>query len=139
MAVARSGRRASREEERLGLLEIARARGIDTEDVATLPPGQRDASGFWFPAGYADPMELFTPRQRSMQAKQRALQTRRGRHSAAPATPVRDAAPEIPLLTDAAPRTIAPEPGHGPSPPDHALRTHRPPSGPLVDSPESSV
>ena len=61
--------------EDLALLEIARGRAA--RDETTLPPGRRDDSGFWYPAAYRDPKELFTPHQRSMQAKQRQVQKRR--------------------------------------------------------------
>jgi len=139
MAVAGSGRRASREEERLGLLEIARARGIGGEDVTALPPGQRDATGFWFPAGYREPLELFTPRQRSLQAQQRVLQARRGRPSPAPAPPTASGAPAPPRRIDVASDQAAPVPDHGPSRRDHELRALRPPIALRVDSPERSV
>jgi len=36
-----------------------------------LPPGRRDASGFWIPEGYEDPISLFSPHQRRLQEKQR--------------------------------------------------------------------
>jgi hypothetical protein len=41
-----------------------------------MPDGRRDRDGFWFPAAYATPVELFTPQQRRAQARQRAA--RRG-------------------------------------------------------------
>jgi hypothetical protein len=47
-----------------------------------LPPGRRDAEGFWIPDGYESPGDLFTPRQRRAQARQRVLQ--RSRRSPAP-------------------------------------------------------
>jgi hypothetical protein len=31
---------------------------------SVLPPGQRDRSGFWYPAGYSDPRKLVRPRRR---------------------------------------------------------------------------
>ncbi|HEV8198857.1 MAG TPA: hypothetical protein VGS03_02435 [Candidatus Polarisedimenticolia bacterium] len=36
--------------------------GKDQESV--LPPGQRDRTGFWYPAGYADPQTLVRRRPR---------------------------------------------------------------------------
>jgi hypothetical protein len=36
--------------------------GKDQESV--LPPGQRDRSGFWYPAGYADPQTMVRRRPR---------------------------------------------------------------------------
>jgi hypothetical protein len=36
--------------------------GKDVESV--LPPGQRDRTGFWYPAGYADPQTLVRRRPR---------------------------------------------------------------------------
>jgi hypothetical protein len=41
-----------------------------------MPEGRRDRDGFWFPAAYAAPAELFTPQQRRAQARQR--EARRG-------------------------------------------------------------
>jgi hypothetical protein len=41
-----------------------------------MPEGRRDHDGFWFPAAYAAPAELFTPQQRRAQARQR--EARRG-------------------------------------------------------------
>lgn len=35
-----------------------------SDDESVLPPGQRDRSGFWFPAGYADPSTLARRRTR---------------------------------------------------------------------------
>jgi hypothetical protein len=36
--------------------------GKDVESV--LPPGQRDRTGFWYPAGYSDPQTLVRRRPR---------------------------------------------------------------------------
>jgi len=71
----------------LGLLEVIMPRGASDDDEACLPPGQRDASGFWFPEGYDRPGEIFTNEQRRMQAMQRQIQRRRCTPVAAPAFP----------------------------------------------------
>jgi hypothetical protein len=43
----------------------ARAHEKDAKDQeSVLPPGQRDRSGFWYPAGYADPQTLVRRRLR---------------------------------------------------------------------------
>ncbi|HET8946407.1 MAG TPA: hypothetical protein VFQ07_05450 [Candidatus Polarisedimenticolia bacterium] len=49
----------------------SRAHGIDAKDAkdgkdqeSVLPPGQRDRTGFWYPAGYADPQTLVRRRPR---------------------------------------------------------------------------
>ena len=34
------------------------------DDESVLPPGQRDRTGFWYPAGYADPGTLVRRRPR---------------------------------------------------------------------------
>ncbi|HEV8201362.1 MAG TPA: hypothetical protein VGS03_15195 [Candidatus Polarisedimenticolia bacterium] len=57
--------------------------GPDNEEGGSvLPPGKRDASGFWFPARCRTPEELFTPYQRSLQEKQRSVHRQR-RHRVA--------------------------------------------------------
>lgn len=33
-------------------------------EESVLPPGQRDRSGFWYPAGYNNPKALVRPRRR---------------------------------------------------------------------------
>lgn len=57
-----------------------RAAGSDEPDDGgpphPMPEGRRDHDGFWFPAAYAAPAELFTPQQRRAQARQR--EARRG-------------------------------------------------------------
>ena len=65
------------------LLELLET-GRDPEDSGSvLPPGKRDASGFWYPARCRTPMELFTPYQRSLQEKQRTVhRARRARRGA---------------------------------------------------------
>jgi len=49
----------------------SRAHGNDAKDArdgkdaeSVLPPGQRDRTGFWYPAGYADPQTLVRRRPR---------------------------------------------------------------------------
>jgi hypothetical protein len=46
-------------------------------DAEVLPPGRRDAEGFWIPDGYGSPADLFTPQQRRAQERQRTMQRRR--------------------------------------------------------------
>jgi len=105
MAAARSRQPhvTPRQGEDLALLEIARARGVDLDDTTTLPPGRRDDSGFWFPAAYREPRELFTPQERSLQAKQRLVQRRRHRSATAPAALQEGTVPLPAPLTDALP------------------------------------
>lgn len=62
----------------LSLIDVASA----AED-SVLPPGKRDASGFWYPARCRTPMELFTPYQRSLQEKQRSVHRARRPRGAA--------------------------------------------------------
>ena len=85
MPFANTRRRAKKQSERgLGLLEMISS---SEEPDSTLPPGQRDAGGFWYPSGYVDPGDIFTPAQRKLQAKQRQVQRHRlDRPSSAPAT-----------------------------------------------------
>lgn len=66
----------------LGLLEVVLPVGPADTMVSTLPDGQRDSGGFWFPQGYTRPGDIFTPQQRTLQAKQRQVQTRRLRSRA---------------------------------------------------------
>ncbi|OLE66073.1 MAG: hypothetical protein AUG03_01585 [Acidobacteria bacterium 13_1_20CM_2_68_14] len=68
----------------LGLLEVILPRGGQDEIVSTLPPGQRDTGGFWFPSGYTQPGDIFTPTQRKLQAKQRQVQRYRHKRRCAP-------------------------------------------------------
>ncbi len=35
-------------------------------EESVLPPGQRDGSGFWYPAAYSDPTALVRPRRRRL-------------------------------------------------------------------------
>jgi hypothetical protein len=78
MAPARRRRRLPTLIDRgLGLLEVVLPVGAADTMVSTLPDGQRDSGGFWFPQGYDRPADIFTPQQRRLQAKQRQVQTRR--------------------------------------------------------------
>jgi hypothetical protein len=64
----------------LSLLEDGR----DAENGGSvLPPGKRDASGFWYPARCRTPLELFSEYQRSLQEKQRSVHRERRRRVAA--------------------------------------------------------
>jgi len=91
----------------LALLEVGRD---PEEDGSVLPPGKRDASGFWYPERCRTPMELFTPYQRSLQEKQRSVhRERRHRRTALsraaggtiPAVPCDQQVPLPPPLTEA--------------------------------------
>ena len=78
MAPARRRRRLPTLIDRgLGLLEVILPRGECDTTIETLPEGQRDPGGFWFPVGYTHPGDIFTPRQRKLQAKQRQVQGQR--------------------------------------------------------------
>ena len=70
----------------LGLLEVTLPCGPGDDLVSTLPEGQRDAGGFWFPSGYARPGDIFTPERRKLQAKQQQVQRHRirSRHDLPP-------------------------------------------------------
>ena len=59
------------------LLEVILPHGSHDGTVSSLPPGQRDTGGFWFPEGYTQPGDIFTPAQRKLQAKQRQVQRHR--------------------------------------------------------------
>ena len=73
-------------EQELGLLRAILPSGGRDDPMAFLPPGQRDRGGFWFPAGYSHPGEIFTAAQRRLQAKQRQVQrVRHGKRAQAPA------------------------------------------------------
>jgi hypothetical protein len=61
----------------LGLLEVVLPVGSVDSLISTLPDGQRDPGGFWFPLGYDQPGDIFTAQQRRLQAKQRQVQARR--------------------------------------------------------------
>lgn len=78
MAPARRQRRLPTLIDRgLGLLEVVLPVGSLDNLISTLPDGQRDPGGFWFPLGYDQPGDIFTPQQRRLQAKQRQVQARR--------------------------------------------------------------
>jgi len=78
MAPARKRRRLPTLIDRgLGLLEVVLPSGPDDRLASTLPDGQRDPGGFWYPLGYDQPGDIFTPQQRRLQAKQRQVQGRR--------------------------------------------------------------
>jgi hypothetical protein len=90
----------------LALLEVGRD---PEEDGSVLPPGKRDASGFWYPARCRTPMELFTPYQRSLQEKQRSVHRERRHRRVArtraaagtiPAVPSDQQVPLPPLLPE---------------------------------------
>lgn len=94
MAPVKRGRRLPTLVNRgLGLLEVIlpRGGGGDAPEAPFLPPGKRDQSGFWFPAGCSKPGEIFSAQQRRLQAKQREVQKRRRpparRRAAPPAEP----------------------------------------------------
>lgn len=63
----------------LGLLEVILPVGVSGRSEPPLPAGRRDCSGFWYPTGYEQPSDLFTPQQRVLQAKQRLVQRVRQR------------------------------------------------------------
>lgn len=78
MAPARRRRRLPTLIDRgLGVLEVVLPAGSEASLISTLPDGQRDPGGFWYPLGYEQPGDIFTPQQRRLQAKQRQVQTRR--------------------------------------------------------------
>jgi hypothetical protein len=63
----------------LGLIEVILPRGGSESIVSPLPEGRRDDAGFWYPVGYDQPADIFTPQQRRLQEKQRAIQRDRRR------------------------------------------------------------
>jgi hypothetical protein len=77
MGAAGNRGQAARRREPGGLLSILGAAVAGEEPESTLPPGRRDASGFWYPAHYREPRELFSAHQRSLQEKQRDVHRRR--------------------------------------------------------------
>lgn len=80
MAPARKRRRLPTLIDRgFGLLEVILPHGSGDDPISTLPEGQRDTGGFWFPSGYTRPGDIFTPAQRKLQAKQRQVQRQRSR------------------------------------------------------------
>ncbi|HEV8122262.1 MAG TPA: hypothetical protein VGQ67_14805 [Candidatus Polarisedimenticolia bacterium] len=84
MGAAGNGGQAARRRETGGLLSILGAALAGEEPESTLPPGRRDASGFWYPAHYREPRELFTAHQRTLQEKQRDVHRRRRSGETAP-------------------------------------------------------
>ena len=96
MGAADNGSQAARRREAGGLLSILGAALAGEEPESTLPPGRRDASGFWYPAAYRDPRELFTARQRTLQEKQRDVHRRRRAVETAPGMEPLDALVPLP-------------------------------------------
>lgn len=92
----------------LSLIDVVAA----TED-SVLPPGKRDASGFWYPESCRTPMELFSPYQRSLQEKQRTVHRER-RHRTSPSREHASETQPVPLCDQQvplpSPRSEAPEP-----------------------------
>jgi len=78
------------------LLELLQVGSDPENDGSVLPPGKRDASGFWYPARCASPKELFTPYQRSLQEKQRTVHRERRRRVAGRGRAVAAAVPSVP-------------------------------------------
>ncbi|PYT17814.1 MAG: hypothetical protein DMF51_01550 [Acidobacteria bacterium] len=121
MAPARKRRRLPTLIDRgIGLLEVILPHGSADDPISTLPEGQRDTAGFWFPSGYTRPGDIFTPEQRKLQAKQRQVQRQRNRSSddiqpivsGSEGTAAADTAPPRPHASPAA-RPAAPD---GPRP-----------------------
>jgi hypothetical protein len=96
MGAAGNGSQAARRGEAGGLLSLLDGRVAGEEPESTLPPGRRDASGFWYPERYRDPHELFTPHQRTLQEKQRDAHRRRSRAGTAPGMEPLDAPLPLP-------------------------------------------
>jgi hypothetical protein len=102
----------------LGLIEVILPRGISEDVVSPLPEGRRDDSGFWYPTGYDQPGDIFTPQQRRLQAKQRAIQKSRRRPEAS----------AVPSTGDAG-RQARETAGQGRGSPDQAADAGKPASG----------
>jgi hypothetical protein len=96
----------------LGLLEVILPCGSIEEGESSLPPGQRDSSGFWFPVGYDRPGDIFSPLQRRLQEHQRQIQRRRVNHRDRVAPVAGDGAP-VPPASSGAPH--APPDAGGPA------------------------
>jgi hypothetical protein len=80
MAVAESARETRRRTSSSEARRRPRPTVEEPDDDNLLPPGRRDADGFWYPEGYPEPESLFSPHQRRLQEKQRqAHRARRGR------------------------------------------------------------
>jgi len=106
MASARNLRRLSTSTDRgLGLLEIILPQSSRLDPIPTLPAGQRDTGGFWFPSGYTQPSDIFTPAQRRLQAKQRLVQ--RDRHGKRATPPIDSGLAESSLPLPAPSREVA--------------------------------
>lgn len=100
----------------LGLLEVFLPSGSEPEATdLPLPEGRRDEAGFWFPARFRKPSEIFSVQQRRLQAKQREVQRRRRDPGRAPAPP---AARHVATRLDAA---AGPETAAGLSPSEVAV------------------
>ncbi len=105
----------------LGLLEVILPLGPGETTISTLPEGQRDTVGFWFPVGYDHPGDIFTPQQRKLQAKQRQVQGRRVRSrqcqpvivSGSEGTAAADTSPSRPHAPPADRQTAAAGPDSG--------------------------
>ncbi len=95
----------------LGLLEVILPCDDRDDPMASLPPGQRDPGGFWFPAGYIQPADIFTPAQRKLQAKQRQVQGRRVKRSPSPVIPGK----AVPSAPDTTPSRPYDHPGGSPA------------------------
>jgi hypothetical protein len=96
MGAGGNGGQAARRREAGGLLSILGAALADEDPESALPPGRRDASGFWYPARYSEPRELFTAHQRTLQEKQRDLHRRRRDAETAPGMEPLDAPLPLP-------------------------------------------
>ena len=90
----------------LGLLEVILPCGPSDSEESALPPGQRDTSGFWFPAGYDRPGDIFTPLQRELQETQRRIQRGRVRAKRRPPAPAGADGPLITSVPPAASRSL---------------------------------
>lgn len=91
----------------LGLLEVILPRGSSDEGESVLPPGQRDSSGFWFPAGYSEPAEIFSAIQRELQANQRRIQKRRIATRMNPPPSTDGSRPTVPMASPGASEEVA--------------------------------
>jgi hypothetical protein len=59
-------------------------RMLEPEDHdSVLPPGRRDASGFWFPLHCKDPRTLLRRRSRSVKKTRRVMEHRRAENGVA--------------------------------------------------------
>jgi hypothetical protein len=104
----------------MGLLEVILPHGGTDEPASTLPQGQRDTGGFWFPAGYTQPGDIFTPAQRKLQAKQRLVQRHRVRRPPGP-PPIVSGSLGTSAADTAPSRPHAPPDSHAGEPADRSL------------------